>query len=291
MRDGIDLQRVVVVDNASSDQSLTSVRETDLPICVHANASNLGFAAGCNQGARSSKATYLLFLNPDTRLTTHSLKEPLYFMEQGRNASVGICGIRLLDDGGAPATCSAKFPTQSSMWAEGTGLHRLSAKRFGTRRQSGPVEPVECVDQIIGAYFLVRREVFERLDGFDETFFVYFEEVDFSLRARRAGYTSCVLGNVSAFHTGCCSSNQVKDKRLFYSWRSRLIYARKHFSWPARCGTSILTLLVEPIARLLHAVMSGSVDTVLATARAYMYLLIDITSSSDNHNARQARPS
>jgi GT2 family glycosyltransferase len=272
-REGIDLQRVVVVDNGSSDDSLSGLGEMALPLCIHKNPANRGFAAGCNQGAQDSNAEYLLFLNPDTRLTDQALQDPIHLMKQLQNSNLGICGIRLRDDRGSPTTCSARFPTLISMWLEGTGLHRRAPKHFVAHRQSELRSEVVKVDQVIGAYFLVRRHVFDLLSGFDERFFVYFEEVDLSLRARNAGYWSCVVGNVTAYHTGCLSSDQVKDRRLFYYWRSRLIYARKHFTWPKRCGVLILTFVVEPSVRLLQAALFASIDGVLVTARAYVYLI------------------
>jgi GT2 family glycosyltransferase len=84
------------------------------------------------------------------------------------------------------------------------------------------------VDQLIGAFFVVRRSLFESLGGFDERFFVYYEEVDFSWRARQAGYSSVYLPGVHALHHGEASSGQVKGRRLFYLLRSRALYARKH---------------------------------------------------------------
>jgi hypothetical protein len=269
----IDLMRVVVIDNNSSDDSLSTIGSPNLPIYIQRNTSNLGFAAGCNQGAQESRAEYLLFLNPDTRLTKEALQRPLYFKSEPQNNVIGICGIRLLDDHGLPGMCSARFPTPGSMWTQGTGLHRLAPRLFADRYQSDVKADVKEVDQVIGAYFLIRRHLFDQLNGFDERFFVYFEEVDISLRARNAGYGSCILGSVSAYHTGCVSSDQVKDKRLFYFWRSRLLYARKHFSGPAYCGVLILTFVAEPINRILQATLSGSIDAVLVTVRAYAYLI------------------
>lgn len=269
----VELQRVVVVDNASSDDSLSGLNGLALPLCIERNATNRGFAAACNQGARESRADYLLFLNPDTRLTCEALEQPVAFMDEPANGRVGICGIRLLDDRGLAGTCSARFPTPQSMWLEGTGLHRLAPSQFAVRCQSGFESAIENVDQVIGAYLLMRHSLFDQLNGFDERFFVYFEEVDLSLRAREAGYKSCILGNITAYHKGCASSDQVKDKRLFYFWRSRLLYARKHYSVPQYGGLLVLTLATEPLIRLLQALLSVSAESVRVTARAYFYLV------------------
>jgi len=272
-RDGIKLERVVVVDNASTDDSLSIVAGTTLPFYLLQNPSNRGFAAACNQGARNSAADYLLFLNPDTCLKNDSLQDPVNFMNQPENAGFGICGITLQDDHGSPGTCAARFPTPASMWLESTGLSRIFPGVAANRALTDITAKVEKVDQVIGAYFLVRRSIFAQLGGFDERFFVYFEEVDISLRARNAGYTSCILRDVQARHTGCGSSDQVKTSRLFYFWRSRLLFSRKHFAWPQYCGIFLLTFAAEPIIRLLRAAFSASWDAVGMTLGAYFELV------------------
>ena len=86
------------------------------------------------------------------------------------------------------------------------------------------------VDQVIGAFFVIKRGLFEALDGFDERYFVYFEEVDLSYRLRLAGYRSWYLAEARAYHKGGGVSDKVKAHRLFYSLRSRILFARKHFT-------------------------------------------------------------
>ena len=167
---------------------------SDQPISVLYNDTNRGFAAACNQGAAGTQADYLLFLNPDTRVFPDSLWRPLEFLEQEENGKVGICGVRHVDDSGAFSTSCARFPTLKIFFGQMTGLSRIFPQWFPPHL----MPESEClgsrdVDQIIGAFFLVRRALFEALSGFDPRFFVYFEEVDFSLRARHAGFRSYYL--------------------------------------------------------------------------------------------------
>src|ERR1017187_7953172 len=91
------LSQVVVVDNASGDRSLDCCRESRLPLRVLRNSENLGYARACNQGARCGAADYMLFLNPDVRLSPGALAEPIAFLERPEAGAVGICGIRLTD--------------------------------------------------------------------------------------------------------------------------------------------------------------------------------------------------
>jgi GT2 family glycosyltransferase len=184
------------------------------------NAENRGFAAACNQGAQGSAADYLLFLNPDTVVGDATLSSVVDFMQAPAQADVGVCGIRLVDEEGRPSTAAARFPTLPMLVGEATGLSRLGVLPRHL------LTAAECrhtrdVDQVIGAFFLIRRSLFESLGGFDERFFVYFEEVDLSYRARLAGWRSVYFAGAEAFHHGGLSSGQVRAKRLFYSLRSR----------------------------------------------------------------------
>ncbi len=130
------------------------------------------------------------------------------------------------------------------------------------------------VDQIIGAFFLVRRTLFEALSGFDPRFFVYFEEVDFSLRARQAGFRSYYLAGTTVYHKGGGSSQQAKAARLFYSLRSRLLYGFKHYSFLDAFTLALLTLTIEMVARLLAALASLSISKLAETIQGYTALVV-----------------
>src|SRR6267378_542361 len=98
--DGLALQRTVVVDNASTDTSVNDLDDVGLPLLLVHNERNRGFAAACNQGAQNSAADYLLFLNPDTRLSPGALAGSLAFMDRSEYRRIGILGIQLVDDSG-----------------------------------------------------------------------------------------------------------------------------------------------------------------------------------------------
>jgi GT2 family glycosyltransferase len=275
--DGVSISRVVIVDNASSDDSLDlAVNAAQIPLTVERNASNAGFAAACNQGAAGSTADYLLFLNPDTRLERDTLARTLAYLDQPENRDVGICGIRLLDDEGRLTTSAARFPTPRVIVGQATGLSRVLPAVFPPHL----LTPADCpdtrdVDQVIGAYFVIRRPLFEQLGGFDERFFVYFEEVDLSLRARLAGYRSVYYAGATAHHTGGLSSAQVKAARLFYSLRGRLLYAWKHYSFPERWFVAAVTFGIEGPARMLAALLKGGsapAETLLGYRRLFAFV-------------------
>jgi N-acetylglucosaminyl-diphospho-decaprenol L-rhamnosyltransferase len=271
---GSSLKRVVVVDNGSADGSADGLQDLPgLPLCVLRNACNRGFAAACNQGARGSQADYLLFLNPDVRLFRGSLRSSVEFMEHPENVRVGICGIQLVDDNEIVARSCARFPTAGRFFAKMFALDRLLPAWFPGHFMREWDHGITCqVDQVIGAFFLVRRAVFEALGGFDERFFVYFEEVDFSLRARRQGWLSVYFAEAQAYHKGEVCSGQAKAARLFYSLRSRLLYSYKHFeTWQASL-LSVGTLLLEPLSRTVGALLRGELESIEQVTKAYLRL-------------------
>jgi N-acetylglucosaminyl-diphospho-decaprenol L-rhamnosyltransferase len=272
-REGFSLNRVVVVDNASSDGSAASLDYPSLPLKVIANPTNRGFATACNQGARGSASEYVLFLNPDTLLEAESLAQPLAFLEGEDGQGVGICGIRLTDRQGVVARSCARFPTPGQFLAASAGLDRLFPTLFrGHVMRDWNHLDSRPVDHVIGAFYLVRRALFESLGGFDERYFVYLEDLDFSLRARQAGWRTFYLTESQAYHKGGGSSEQVKAERLLYLLRSRLRYAARHFSWGGATAVALGTLVLEPVVRVGAALAGGGLGQARDTIKAYWML-------------------
>ncbi|MHB8759489.1 MAG: glycosyltransferase family 2 protein [Thiobacillus sp.] len=272
-QDGSRLGRVVIVDNGSTDGSLESLASASLPLRIIRNRDNKGFAAACNQGAQDSSADYLLFLNPDTRLFADSLSVPLAFMEAALNQSVGICGIQLIDEHDEVSRSCARFPTPRMIFSKIFGLDRLLPRIFQSHfmEEWGHKENRE-VDHVIGAFFLVRRHLFEQLNGFDERFFVYLEDLDFSLRAKKSGWTSHYLADARAYHKGGGTSEQVKARRLFYSLRSRILYGYKHFTPVQATLLLVSTLCFEPLTRLIFNLLRGAFKSATETISGYLML-------------------
>lgn len=250
------VSQVIVVDNASRDESWRVPRTGPVPIQILRNSSNRGFAAACNQGAAAGQADYVLFLNPDSELLPGSLATPLNALQDPAHADVGICGIQLLNDDGSVARSCSRLPTWRSMAAMALRLTGLSKRWFPPHfLKEWDHGETRVVDQVIGAFFLMRRSLFERLRGFDERFFVYFEEVDVCQRSRTLGFKTLYLATAQARHAGAGCSSQVRARALFYSLRSRLKYAHKHFTpWQAAL-VSGLTLFAEPLIRLSTVIL------------------------------------
>lgn len=267
------LRRVVVVDNASTDESLAALPADRIPLLVLRNPVNRGFAAACNQGAAGSRSQFILFLNPDTLLDAGTLAEVLQHAGHPDRAQTGIFGIRLRDESGRSACSVAHFPTPAILLSEMTGLARLLPRSCPSHFMTARDPTVSgAVDQVIGAFFLVRGEVYATLHGFDERFFVYFEEVDFSLRALKSGWSSWYDGAVSAFHAGGGASGRDKAARLFYLTQSRILYAFKHFDFTWALGIMAGTLAVEPWLRVAQRLGGRTDMTWVEIIRAYARL-------------------
>ena len=272
-REGFEFGRVVIVDNCSNDGSLDGLASATLPLEIIRNTKNKGFAAACNQGAQGSHADYLLFLNPDTRLFAGSLSVPFAFMEAAQNQSVGICGIQLIDEHEEISRSCVRFPTPRMFFSKIFGLDRLLPKFFRSHfMEEWEHKENRGVDHVIGAFFLLRRRLFEQLNGFDERFFVYLEDLDFSLRAKESGWASYYLANARAYHKGGGTSEQVKARRLFYSLRSRILYGYKHFTSTQATLLLVCTLCCEPLIRLAFNLLQGAFKSASETISGYLML-------------------
>lgn len=270
------LAGVIVVDNGSSDGSADVEDENSgLPIEVIRTGSNLGFGKACNIGSRAGSAPYILFLNPDAALFEDTLRSALDFMNSAESADIGVCGARLEETGGSIQAHCANFPTVSVFLVEALGLTKVSPRFKGLFMTGFDHKTSRDVDHVIGAFYLVRRRAFEQVGGFDERFFMYLEDLDLSLRVRRAGWRVRYNAEVTAFHKGGGTSEKVMAHRLFYSRRSRLQYARKHFGPTGSFVVMITTLFLEPLALIARSAVRRSGREMKDTARGVRWLWRD----------------
>jgi len=261
---------IVVVDNASVDGSAHGLETLGIPLRVVHNTSNRGFAVACNQGAALCRSEYLLFLNPDTRLFPHTLRNVGQFLGTARSQDIGICGGQMVDAQGRPRLSCSSFPTLQAFVGQMTGLDRILPSVL-RRRNPRPGEPLGSgpVDQVIGAFNLMRRSLFTDLGGFDERYFLYFEDVDLALRARARGRPSYFISQARVYHAENVSSGQVKGRRLRHWLCSRTLFAFRHMPrWKAWI-LLVLSLSVEPVARLSRAAMHRNRSEFRDTVQGY----------------------
>lgn len=265
---------VIIVDNGSTDGSAEALSLAPQDRLLR-QQSNLGFGAACNRGAEQARGEFLLLLNPDCELRTGALERCLGELRR-TDMRVGICGVALEDEHGSIARSCHRFPGLRQLLGAALGLHAVWPSLFDSRMNEWDHRRDRTVDHVIGAFFLMRLSTFRELSGFDERFFVYLEDLDLSLRARRAGWITRFVASPPAYHLGGGVSRQVKAHRLFYATRSRIRYGHKHFPrWQAWLHT-VATLALEPVSRCLHAILRRSFADLKATARAFGMLYRDI---------------
>jgi GT2 family glycosyltransferase/glycosyltransferase involved in cell wall biosynthesis len=253
---------------------------------------NRGFGAACNIGAAGSTADYLLFLNPDTVLDRDTLSGAVAFMEIEGNAQIAASTVRLRDSSGVTQRCCARFPTVGRMVAQSIGLDRLLPRLFPPHfLLEWDHEQTRPVEQVMGAFLLIRRSAFTRLSGFDERFFVYYEDVDLCRQIALAGWNCVHNAAVSAVHVGCGTTNQIKARRQFYGARSRIQYAQKYFGWPGALALALDGLFLAPLARIGKGAVSGSLEMMADALRGAIMLWTDLPNIlfSGNKPAAQHR--
>jgi N-acetylglucosaminyl-diphospho-decaprenol L-rhamnosyltransferase len=240
---------VLVVDNASQDCTVDEVRKRGVSLA--ANPDNRGFAAAVNQGVRILEKDLILLLNPDVILRTGigpmcgALSDP----------KAAGAGGRLLDAEGHPQAgfMVRRLPTVAALAFEVLLLNRLWPRNpvnWNYRCMDIDLNRSAKIEQPAGALFLFRKSVWEQLDGFDEQFFpLWFEDVDFCLRARNLGYYMYYVPAAEALHSGGHSLRQISvERRQLYWYGGLLTYAVKHFrGW--RYRLLCLAVLTGSIAR------------------------------------------
>lgn len=228
---------VIVVDNASADQTVRVVREHHPWVRLIASPVNLGFAAGNNLAAGQASGRYLLLLNPDAIPAPAALARGIELMDCHPEA--GLAGGELRGADGSRQPSARMFPTLRDEVFTLTGLaarwprSRLLARL--DRRWADPEAPA-LVDWLPGAFVFIPASLFSRLGGFDERFFMYYEEVDLCRRVREAGMRVCYWPELKAVHIGGESAKTVQGAPMskagsqIESWRMRsaLLYYRKH---------------------------------------------------------------
>lgn len=222
---------IIVVDNNSTDGSLEYLFPKFPSVRFIVNEKNLGFAKACNQGLAVSSGRNILFLNPDTIVPEDCLKKSIVFLNNLPDA--GACGIRMVDGSGKFLKESKRsFPSPLTSLYKLFGVARLfpRSKTFA-RYHMGHLDENKNneVDVLAGAFMLIKKEVLDKVGGFDETFFMYGEDVDLSYRIQQSGYKNYYFSESSILHfkgesTRKGSMNYV---RMFYNAMS--IFVRKHY--------------------------------------------------------------
>jgi GT2 family glycosyltransferase len=227
---------LIVIDNASSDDSADAIEEKfgNFPhIRLIRNTENLGFTGGNNQGMEMSQGDVIGLLNSDTIVKKDAI-QILYDYLTG-NTYVGVIGPKLISEDNSPTTSFGYFPNP---WRIFTTAFLPGWIMGNTRRALGVVpddtlkEPMK-VDYVSGAAFFIKRSVIDKVGMFDaETFFAYFEETDWCLRIKQAGFDVVFHPKARIVHLEGKSFEKMTTHRRIMQYESAKKFFRKHYSLP-----------------------------------------------------------
>jgi GT2 family glycosyltransferase len=249
--------RVIVVDNASVDGSADELVANRIDLFVLQNKKNVGFAAASNQGAACGSAAKLLFLNPDVCVRRDTIQRTVAYLEETSSSRVGIVGVQLIDRYGRVARSCARKPTSAALLLQTVFFDKLFPSlvdpHFILEWDHGETR---AVGQVIGAYLAIRRSLFTQLGGFDERFFLYYEDLDLCVRANAAGWKVMYYADAAADHFGGGTTNAIKVRRIFYAAGSRIRFAAKQHGMVVAISLTLLTILAELPIRLFFSLFS-----------------------------------
>ncbi|MCA9934310.1 MAG: glycosyltransferase family 2 protein, partial [Anaerolineales bacterium] len=211
-RGALDVE-VIVVDSASSDDSVAML-QTDFPwVRLIACEENVGFPKGNNLGLAAANGRYLYLLNPDTEIVGDALSVMVGYMVQ--HPDVGVVGAQLLYADGRIQSSRRRFPTVMTGLFESTWLQPLAPRKLlrDYYAEDLPDDQTADVDWVMGASMLARREVVEQVGGMDEAYFMYSEELDWCRRIKDAGWRVVYLPQAQVIHHEGKSSEQAVTAR------------------------------------------------------------------------------
>jgi len=266
---------IVIVDNASEPEQKRLLREGILELEAESTSlvfsdENLGFGRANNHAAKHALAPYLFFLNPDTLIINDVLKIFSEFMNAA-SKTVAACGGKLLKPDLTPNDSYGNFPgVRQELAMTGLGFRFLMTnyRQHIAIANSAPDKPIK-VPYIVGADIFIRRESFDLVEGFDENYFLYYEETDLFRKLKSHSLESYILPDAKIIHFEGAALNQNPGNEFSVSkfrflLNSKLYYHRK---WQPRWKTSLIRgiVLVQIFAQFLKGKMGSRLLPLLST--------------------------
>jgi N-acetylglucosaminyl-diphospho-decaprenol L-rhamnosyltransferase len=249
---------IFVIDNASHDNTVEYLQPKFPFVKFIRNDLNEGFAKANNKALHAAKGEYILYLNPDTIIAEDTLLNCVQFLNKNKNA--GAIGVKLIDGSGnfLPESKRA-FPSIIASFFKMSGLASLfSRSAFFNRYALGNLDEniMHEVDILPGAFFMASRNILLQLNGFDEDFFMYGEDIDLSYRIKQAGYKNYYLGNLSIIHFKGESVQTNKTDYVKNFYEAMKIFTRKHYNKQSAIFLNITIALSQMIASAKHRFLS-----------------------------------
>lgn len=255
-----EVYEVIVVDNASTDDTVSFIQKNYPQVKVIRNTKNIGFAAANNIGIRIAKAPYILLLNSDAQVQKNTIKGMLQYIRL--NSDIGVITCKLvLPNGMIDPACHRGFPTPWASMCYFLGLEKMfpKSKLFsGYHLGCRDLTTIHEIDCPSGAFFLTKKEVIEKVGLLDEDYFMYGEDIDWSFRIKNAGYKIIYNPNEQALHLKKQSgrshmNNSLRKKTLGYFFDTMLLFYQKHYisRYPL-----VITVFVNMFVRLRVFILS-----------------------------------
>lgn len=286
--ENVDGIRYLVVDNASTDNSLTSLARICPEASLIANKHNVGFGRANNQLVERLCGKYVLLLNTDAFIASDTLSKTLGYMEA--NPDCGVLGVRLVGREGDLQPSCRYFPTPLSVFVTRTGLSRFFPWVKMVDDMSWDHATVRECDWLPGCYYLIRRDVIDQVGLFDPRYFLYYEEVDHCKRVKQAGWKVVYYPHTTVVHIGGESAKSVGELNAAsrqistLQIESELLYFRKHHGLAGLASHMLLVSLGDLILAL-KALLKGRGKVVISAcwqhARVTWELLRDTKIASE----------
>jgi len=273
---------VIVIDNASSDDSAAMVRREFPQAILIENPENRGFAAANNQGMKIGKGRYVLLLNPDTIVLDGAIEKTMAFADL--HPDVGIVGCQVWESETKVQRTCFTFPSLRNLIVQKTGLRRLfpRSRFFGSANMGWWDRDTESdVDVVSGMFMFVRSQAIRQVGMMDEDYFIYAEETDWCFRFCKAGWRRVFTPVARIIHRdgGNKSTDPVRLQTYVQFQKSVLIFYRKHhglLSWAGAKMIYLVSVLISSIVwnigRLLNIGKNSQGKARLCTAALRFYL-------------------
>lgn len=226
---------ILVVDNASDDDSAGMIRQRFPHVRLIVNSSNLGFAKANNIALSRARGRFLLLINPDTLVQEDTIKVMLKFFRT--HPECGLAGCKILNpDGSFQSSCRRGFPTPWVALTRMFGLSRLfpATKLFGKYNLTYlSVDETYPVDAVSGSFMMVRKEAVKHVGGLDEDFFMYGEDIDWCYRIRRAGWQVYYVHTTQIIHYKGESTKRSNLDEIKTFYKAMHLFVKKHFRYPS----------------------------------------------------------
>jgi N-acetylglucosaminyl-diphospho-decaprenol L-rhamnosyltransferase len=224
-------RQVVVVDNLSSDGSEEMVKH-DFPwVQLIISEKNAGYGAAANLAIANSSSKYVLLLNPDTVLQPGALQVLFDYLDSQPRAA--IVGPQLVNPDGTPQVSCFEFPTPFHTLMKETRLSRFKRRSIANLLAGildGSIQGVPPMPWVLGAALAIRRSAFDAVGGFDQSFFMYYEEVDLCYRLHLAGWQTLYAPEAFVMHVGGASTKPYRAAMLRQFYKSLCHFYQQHYS-------------------------------------------------------------